>query len=47
MVFPTSGDLSDSIVQELLKAAAGGTNLPTKTSTKYVLASSEKKHPDF
>jgi protein SCO1/2 len=34
MVFPTSGDLSDSIVQELLKAAAGGTNLATKTSAK-------------
>jgi protein SCO1/2 len=32
MVFPTSGDLSESIVQELIKAA-GGTNLMTKSAT--------------
>ena len=35
MVFPTSGDISESIVQELLKGA-GGTNRITKSATSYV-----------
>jgi protein SCO1 len=42
MVFPTSGDLSDSIVQELLKAASGGTNPMTQTSISAVPAGPEK-----
>jgi protein SCO1/2 len=35
MVFPTSGDLADSIVQELIKAA-GGTNQITKSASSNV-----------
>jgi hypothetical protein len=42
MVFPTSGDLSDSIVQELLKGASGGTNLMTQTSITDVPAGPQK-----
>lgn len=41
MVFPTSGDLSESIVQELLKAA-GATNRITKSATNYVRRGSDK-----
>lgn len=37
MVFPTSGNLSESIVQELLKAA-GGTNRPAKSEKGELLA---------
>ncbi len=42
MVFPTSGDLSVSIVQELLKAASGGTNLMTQTSISDIPAGPQK-----
>ena len=41
MVFPTSGDISDSIVQELIKAA-DGTNRITKSATSYVRSESDK-----
>ena len=41
MVFPTSGDISESIVQELIKAA-GGTNLTTKSATSEVRFRSDK-----
>jgi protein SCO1 len=41
MVFPTSGDLSESIVQELLKAA-GGTNRITQSAISYVRTESNQ-----
>jgi protein SCO1/2 len=41
MVFPTSGNISDSIVQELLKAA-GATNPITPPATGYVRSTSDK-----
>ena len=41
MVFPTSGDISESIVQELIKAA-GGTNLMTKSATSEVRVGPDK-----
>jgi protein SCO1/2 len=41
MVFPTSGDISESIVQELLRAA-GGTNRITESATGYVRSESDK-----
>jgi protein SCO1/2 len=41
MVFPTSGDISESIVQELIKAA-GGTNLITKSAASEVRFRSDK-----
>jgi len=41
MVFPTSGDISESIVQELIRAA-GGTNRTTKSSLSYVRSGSVK-----
>jgi protein SCO1 len=40
MIFPTSGDISESIVQELIKAA-GGTNLITKSATSEVRLGSD------
>jgi protein SCO1/2 len=42
MVFPTSGDLSDPIVQELLKAT-GGTNRVTDSSVNYAHARPDNK----
>jgi protein SCO1/2 len=41
MVFPTSGDISDSIVQELIKAA-GRTNVMARSATSEVSAASDK-----
>jgi len=41
MVFPTSGDISESIVQELLRAA-GGTNGITEPAIGYVRSESAK-----
>ncbi|MDB6017442.1 MAG: Electron transport protein SCO1/SenC [Pedosphaera sp.] len=41
MVFPTSGDLSESIAQELLKAA-GGTNRIAESATNYGRSASDK-----
>jgi protein SCO1 len=42
MVFPISGDLSGSIVQELLKAA-GGTNQAVESATDYARSESDDK----
>jgi protein SCO1/2 len=41
MVFPTSGNISESIVQELLKAA-GGTNRITESARSHVRSESDK-----
>jgi protein SCO1/2 len=41
MVFPTSGNLSESIVQELLKATGGGSQSP-RSPTNYVRSEKQK-----